>query len=231
MTAPTKTGQATKLPRQRRPRGRAPAQPVDIVQPPEKWAHLSHNALYLALTSDGEEWDSERFAAEAGRSLGRFRVWVSKRYAVDAWAKREPGAYEIYEDDRTAPAPHTRYGQAPVWYAGVARKWLMQVGLMDHRGVFIPFVPAGRVTGALDIDRRARRPMPVREISPTVLAEYRALRAAGTKGSDAKAELAAKYAIGVRQVERRLEIGREVEREQNPPAVDVDAAELVGADG
>lgn len=202
--------------RRRRPAGAAP-----VVQPPEKFAHLTGDELFWALIGDGEEWDSERFAAESGRSIGRFRVWSSERNAVDAWQRKQAGdpdyqdddITETYETDRTAPPPKRHIGQSPAWRAGAARAWMIQVGLMRRDGTFIPHKPGGRVAGQVDIDVRAPRPSEVRDTGPAILAEFRALRAKKVPAPEARAQLAAKYEITDKAVMRRLEAGRTAELE------------------
>ncbi len=204
MTDPIPRG----APRQRRTRVVAKTGPAERVQPPTKFAHLQGEALTEALLADTEEWDSARFALEAGRAIGRFRTWVSKRHAVDAGVLKTA-------DHRTAPAPTGYYGQTPVWTAGVARAWMMDpdVNMMDERGVFIPSAVGGRMPGSKDIEPRKGPPARTREVGPAMLAEYLTLRAGGVSAPVAKQAMAERHGLTVRQVTRRLEVGRAMDRE------------------
>lgn len=201
MTTPTATAE---VPRQRR--RRPEPEPIVVVQPPAKFAHLKGEALYQALIKDREHWDSARFAAEIGRSLGRFRVMVSHRYAVDEGRRKL--------DDRTPPRPEkgTEYVN-PKWYAGDARAWAMANGLMTRRGVFEPHKPGGKGAGCKDVNPRKRRPAPVRADSVRFLEEYRTLRegdgtAAGMSAIHAKEALADRHGLSVRQIVHRLHLAR-----------------------
>jgi hypothetical protein len=200
MTTPTATAE---VPRQRR--GRPESEPIVVVQPPAKYAHLSGEDLFQALTTDKEEWDSARFAAEIGRSLGRFRVMVSHRYAVDEGRRKL--------DDRTPPTPWSGAYVNPRWRAGDARQWAMGVRLMTRRGVFKPHKPGGKGVGCKDVNPRKLRPAPVRTDSVRFLEEYRVLRegGAGTPGvsaAHAKETLAVKHGLSVRQIVHRLHLAR-----------------------
>lgn len=220
------TTRLTRPPRQRR----QPAdRPIKVVQPPPQYAHLTGEDLEAALTSDAEVWDCARFAAEAGRSIGRIWVWTSARNKVDAYQRRLAGdpeyadADEAYEDDRTAPTPDAYYGQAPVWRAGRLRRWMMQVGIMDRlTGKFIPHKPGGRQRGALDIDKRAQRPSVIRETAPAILTMYRQLRDAGVRAPAARAAIADRFDLTGKQVMRRLEVGRKLEKTADPAAIEAE---------
>lgn len=186
-------------------RSRPPAGTPVIVQPPAKFAHLKGEELYQALISDPEEWDSARFAAEIGRSLGRFRVMVSNRYAVDEGRRKL--------DDRTPPRPKSGAYVNPKWDAGDARAWAMPNGLMHRNGVFKPHKPGGKGVGWRDVNPRKRRPAPVRSQSLQFLEEYRVLRSPaddrpGMSAVHAKEALAARHNLSVRQVVHRLHLGR-----------------------
>jgi hypothetical protein len=200
MTTPTATAE---VPRQRR--RRPEPEPIVVVQPPAKFAHLKGEALYQALTKDREEWDSARFAAEIGRSLGRFRVMVSNRYAVDEGRRKL--------DDRTPPAPWSGAYVNPRWLAGPARAWAIENGLMHRNGKFKPHKPGGKGVGWRDVNPRKRRPAPVRADSVRFLDEYRALRegdgtTAGMSAIHAKETLAARHGLSVRQIVHRLHLAR-----------------------
>lgn len=176
-----------------------------LAQPPEKYAHLTGDALYRALISDPEPWDTARFAQECQRSIGRVRVWVSKRNAVDQGRRAA--------DDRTPPAPDMFSGRSPLWRAGTLRKWMIKVGLMRRDGVYIAHKPAGRARGATDVIPRQRRDAPMKTAAPTLLEEYKALTDTAGPGrarysSEAHESLAARHGLTVRQVERRLHAAR-----------------------
>jgi hypothetical protein len=194
--------------RTRRPRHVQEARPV--IQPPEKFAHLQGEALFRALTTDTEEWDSERCAAESGRSRSRFSTLVSNYYAVADG--RRPA------DDKTFIKPFAYRGASPVWRAGDARAWFMQHGMMRRDGVFRPFKPGGRARGAVDVVPRRRRPTEMQNHAPAVLGRYRELVTPGagaTSGAmtprDARTQLAREFAISERQVIRRLQAARDLE--------------------
>lgn len=197
--------------------------PIKVVQPPAQFAHLSGDALHKALTSDPEQWDRHRLAAESGRSIHPVMMWVRHRYSVDAWAKKKAGdpgyqhdeIVEVLEDDRTVPTPDGFHGNLPWWTAGHLRTWMMQVGLMRRDGTFIPHKPAGRRKGTADIGPRPKRPSLTRAQGPLVLAEYRQLRdpAGPHKMTQAQAwaQLAEQHHLSLTQVKKRIEVGRAIE--------------------
>lgn len=180
---------------------------------PEQFRHLTGDALYEALTTDDEIWDSARFAREAGRSVGRIWIWHSARRKLDAWERRDTDAEPAQITDRTAPRCLNPDGRSPVWRAGTLRRWMMQVGLMTREGAVIKYKPTGRPRGAVDIDPRAKKASPLRETAPQILAEYRTLRDQEVSQADAVARLAETWKVTGRQLMRRLEVGRTMEAE------------------
>lgn len=196
------------------------ATPLVVVQPPTHvlgadgnpipLAGLSDDALYEALTGDREQWDSERCAAESGRHIGRFRVWVSNFYRTADDKRKVP-------DDRTFIKPVDYHGRSPWWYAGDVRQWFIQNGIMDRRGVFIPFKPTGRPKGAVDRLPRQRRRATMRDTAPDVLKQYDTLLARGMADSDAREQLATELGLSRRQVARRINTARQLAAPPSTP--------------
>lgn len=193
--------------KRKKPHQRQPLPP--LVQPPAALAHLKGDALYRALISDDEIWDAWRVAMESGR----------KKAAVDKWLgffhKWEAG--ERPHDDRTIIKP-TYYGDTPTWKAGEIRAWLMRTGKMRRDGTYIPHKPAGRPRGARDIVPRPRRGSELDEVAPQILARYRELlKAAPAPGqsltpSQCRQKVAQEYELSEKQVIRRMQRGRDLER-------------------
>ncbi|GLY08315.1 hypothetical protein [Actinoplanes sp. NBRC 101535] len=201
------------------PRPPGPSSPP-LRQPPAKFAALLNRPddLYRALTTDDEQWDSARFAAESGRSTGRFRVWVSDYY------KWREAADRARRRGRTPPVPHDRaivapdgyFGRAPWWYAGRARQWMMRVGLMDRQGRSVRHKPVGRRKGVGDVAPRRRRRPPMQDQAVEILGQVEALIAQGASLEEAKAQVARDRALSVRQVARRVTAGRKLRDEDDP---------------
>jgi hypothetical protein len=195
------------VPRQPRPMSMPydPQAPIAVVQPPAHLAHLTGAALYEALIADRtERWYSARFRAEVGRSEGRFKAWMVNHYKV------KNGTNPATIDDRVMVEPDGYEVRSPWWYAGTARKWAIEEGLMRRDGVLEPYRPSGRPRGATDSTPRTRTAT-MRAGALVVLDECEKLTAGGamTLGA-ARAQLAARYGLTEKQIARRLTAGREM---------------------
>lgn len=196
-----------------------PAPAIVVVQPPEHLAHLEGDALYQALISDeSEKWYSARTAAECGRTPETFRGWVSNRYkynedvkAAQALAERTGQRVKQAKrpTGRMMADPSDYDGRSPWWYPGTARKWFIAEGLMDRRGVFIPYKPPGRLPGSANTKPRTS-PQPMQSVAAEVLDAYDALLAAGVSKTEARARLAAERGESERQIDRKLTTGRKL---------------------
>jgi hypothetical protein len=182
--------------------------------PPKFWHHWGNpDALHTALTTDTEEWDSQRFAAEVGRALPTFGTWVYNRDRVERGKKPAP-------DHRTAPpcdGPHP-----DTWTAGTARQWMMQNGFMrrDGRpGRRMLHKSTGRRVGVQETrprnyERAATRR--IRDLAPQLLTEYTALTQPTGPGvpltaRQAKETLAEKHGLkDWRKVEKYLTAARKM---------------------
>jgi hypothetical protein len=197
----TKPRQAKLKPHQRQPL-------PPLVQPPAHMAHLKGEALYRALTTDPEIWDTQRVALESGRQRAGVEKWIGFYHK---WV-----AGERPHDDRTIIKP-TYYGGTPTWKAGDIRAWLMRTGKMRRDGTFIPHKPTGRTPGARDIVPRPRRGSELDSVAPQVLALYRHLTEHGLNDDgpltpvDARAHVASEFKLTERQVIRRMQRARELE--------------------
>jgi hypothetical protein len=203
-TAPTENRRVT-VPRQVSPMSMPydPAAPIAVVQPPAHLAHLDGDDLYEALIADRtERWYSARFRAEVGRSEGRFKAWMVNHYKV------KKGADAAGIDDRIMVEPDGYEVRSPWWYAGTARKWAIEEGLMNRDGRLVPYRPSGRPRGATDSVQRTRTAT-MRAGALEVLAQAEELTAAeGLSAGEVKARLAERHGLTPKQIARRLETGR-----------------------
>lgn len=184
--------------------------PLPVVQPPRTIvrggetidiSELAGDALFEAITSDDEQWDYRRIAAESGRSVARVRTWVSEAYSR-ARSRRIPS-------DRAFVLPDGYVGGSPWWRAGRARQALMQMGAMTRDGVAIRYRPTGRAPGATDI-RPRQRAAAIDAQAREVWAEYEQLRESGLSDRQARAQLAERHSLSRTQLARRLTKGREL---------------------
>ena len=148
-----------------------------------------------------ETWYTARFAAESGRSHGRFKVWISNFYKV------KKGADPATIEDRIMVKPDGYDVRSPWWLETTANRWLIQEKLKTRRGVRVAHKPSGKPKGRTDRVPR-RRSAPMKAVALDVLDVYERLVAAGTSMADAKQKVAASNGLTVRKVARRLSAGR-----------------------
>lgn len=214
-----------------RPEGRPPRRkmflpppvPAEIVQPPQRMADLTGDALYEALTTDrSERWYSTRAAAECGRTPDTFRSWVSTRYGYDEAVKKARAEAEKTggrpkpvrrPTKKMVPPPDGYEVRSPWWWPGTLRRWYIEEKLMDRAtGRLIPYKPTGRTPGSVNTVRR-KTPRPMQDQALAVLEAVEAAKAGGASIAEAHQAAAARFNLSLKQVERRVLAGRKARNE------------------
>lgn len=190
----------------RRPAPRVEQPPRTIVRGGDRAdiSHLAGEALYEAIISDEEQWGYSRVAAECGRSVARVRRWVQNVAVAERGGRAA--------DDKTFIAPDGYIEQSPWWYAGNARRCMIQIGVMSRAGRAVPYRPTGRAPGAKDLVPRKRwAHAPLRDTAAGVYREY--LECTTRKRDpltdrQARAELCRRHGLTRTQLARRIKAGR-----------------------
>lgn len=213
--------------RARRPAVRVEQPPRTILRGGERVdiSDLTGAELFEAITSDEEQWDYARLAAEADRSVARVRRWVQNAYTAEKTGQAE--------DDKTFTVPDGYVGASPWWRAGNARAVLNQIGAMTREGVAVPYKPTGRAPGAKDLAPRKRwANAPMRDTAAGVYRDYLELtrrKREPMTDRQARAELCKRHNLTRTQLARRINTGREqVEADKAAAPVEVDKAALRG---